>query len=94
LDIVVPMAYTTEAKWLDQQIKNMKKMLPRNQLIYCGIAPFLSLSPENIYDQIQTIRKNSIGGMVMFSLAYLSDEVLNLLRLGPFREKAILPHKY
>jgi uncharacterized lipoprotein YddW (UPF0748 family) len=94
LDIVAPMAYTTESKWVGEQMVNMKKMLPRNQLIYCGLAPFLSLSPENLFEQIQTVRANSISGIIMFSLAYLSDEVLHLLKLGPFREKALLPHKY
>jgi uncharacterized lipoprotein YddW (UPF0748 family) len=93
IDVIAPMAYTTESKWLDDQIKNMKKIIYNNYRIYCGIAPFLNLDPESLYDQIQTIRENSIGGMVMFSLGYLSDEILYLLKLGPFREKSLIPHK-
>jgi uncharacterized lipoprotein YddW (UPF0748 family) len=94
LDFIAPMAYSMDAKWIDQKVNEMRSKLGKNRNIYCGLAPFMGLTNEMLVEQINTIRNNSADGVIFFSLADLSDELIDYLKLGPFRERALIPHNY
>lgn len=87
LDFVCPMIYSDDIEWVDKMSKEFiekAKVIP----VAPGIAPFMKIPPNNIMYQIIALRKNGAAGVVMFALHSVTDDLINALKKGPFREVA------
>jgi uncharacterized lipoprotein YddW (UPF0748 family) len=91
LDVVSPMAYSTDASWVVASTETVAKTARGKCYVYAGLAPFLKLTPEMLSEQIEKCRQFS-DGVIFFATHHLSDDLLRLLKIGPFRNKAVPPH--
>jgi uncharacterized lipoprotein YddW (UPF0748 family) len=95
IDYVVPMAYTQDLAELNRQIAQWKTVDPTLARVIPGLALFQESggqatmrSPELIREQFFLCRQQGARGTMFFSLQYLSDPLIDLLRTELYRTKA------
>ena len=71
LDVICPMAYTTDASVFAAQIAAAKQVAGSHPL-WAGIGAY-RLSAEQIVENAQTARRLGVGGIILFSYDSLAD---------------------
>jgi uncharacterized lipoprotein YddW (UPF0748 family) len=71
IDVVCPMAYTTDASIFATQIAAARQIAGAHPL-WAGIGAY-RLSPDQIVDNVQTARRLGVGGVILFSYDSLTD---------------------
>lgn len=71
LDVVCPMAYTTDSSVFASQIAIARDAAGPHP-IWAGIGAY-RLSPSQIADNVQTARRAGVGGVILFSYDSLAD---------------------
>ena len=93
IDFLYPMAYSTDVAAVRKHVAGMREIVPAAFPIFVGLAPYLGLSGGALIDQIEAAEQEGADGVVLFSLGQISDDMMRLLSLGPFRTPAIVPEK-
>ena len=70
---------------------DMREVVPPELPVFVGLAPYLGLSGDALLDQIEATQQEGADGVVLFSLSQISDDMMHLLSLGPFRTDAAVP---
>jgi len=85
VDFVVPMAYVSD-ETLRKALKEWKDFDPSLEKIIPGLSIYkrengkaVPKKAEDVIRQIQIVRENGAKGFVLFSLHYLSDEIISAL---------------
>jgi Uncharacterized protein conserved in bacteria len=73
VDVICPMAYTTDATIFAAQIAGAKQAAGSHPL-WAGIGAY-RLSSEQIVDNTQTARRLGAGGVILFSYDSLADSI-------------------
>lgn len=93
LDTLSPMTYTTSPGQLAQELAYIQKISLKGTLIYPGLG-LHNLGTEQLLEQMQVIRKAGGAGSTVFAAAYLNEDVLNVLKQGPYHQlDAQIPHR-
>jgi len=71
IDVICPMAYTTDASIFASQIAAAKQVTGSHPL-WAGIGAY-RLSAEQIVENAQTARRLGVGGIILFSYDSLAD---------------------
>jgi uncharacterized lipoprotein YddW (UPF0748 family) len=71
VDVVCPMAYTTDASLFAAQIASARRIAGTHPL-WAGIGAY-RLSRDQIVDNVQTARRLGVGGVILFSYDSLAD---------------------
>ena len=94
LDFILTMAYTSDnAQLKDRTIAGLT--VTENKIwVYPGLGVYVNTSDNNM-SQVQLTRNLGTTGVAMFSTIHLlkEQEKLDDLRVGPFREPAIIPQR-
>jgi hypothetical protein len=85
------MAYSTDIDAVRRDVAGVRERVPAQLPVFVGLAPYLGLSGDALLEQIQATQEESGDGVVLFSLSQISDQMMHLLRLGPFRRAAKVP---
>lgn len=95
IDFVIPMAYTMDTAELGRQIDQWKTVDPALDRIVPGLSLYQktpqgtqSRPVELVFQQRELCAAKGARGNVYFSLQYLSDELADALRRGPYAEKS------
>ncbi len=91
VDFLCPMAYSTDVGAVRKNVGDMREIVPPALPIFVGLAPYLGLSGDALLDQIEATQQEGADGVVLFSLSQISDDMMHLLSLGPFRADAAVP---
>jgi len=91
VDFLCPMAYSTDVGAVRNNVARMREIVPPALPIFVGLAPYLGLSGDALLDQIEATQQEGADGVVLFSLSQISDDMMHLLALGPFRMPAAVP---
>jgi len=91
VNFLVPMIYTVNSEWVTEAIGKMRGITGEQFPLYIGLAPFLKLTPSQLLLQIELSRESNANGVILFSSSSITDEQLQLLSIGPFRKKALIP---
>ncbi len=91
VDFMMPMTYTDDLAALDERMTEMNRRLEgaeRAALTPCVIAPGARIAdPLTWLRQIQMQRESAPAGMIFFHYAFFSDPLIELLGIGPYRER-------
>ena len=71
LDVVCPMAYTTDASLFASQVATVRELAGAHEM-WAGIGAY-RLSPAQIADNVQAARRAGAGGIILFSYDSLTD---------------------
>ena len=71
LDVVCPMAYTTDASIFAAQLAKVRELAGAHP-VWAGIGAY-RLSPAQIVDNVQTARRIGAAGIILFSYDSLTD---------------------
>jgi len=71
VDVICPMAYTTDAATFANQISSVR-LAANTHPVWAGIGAY-RLSPAQIVDNVQTARRLGAGGVILFSYDSLAD---------------------
>lgn len=71
IDVVCPMAYTTDANVFTTQIASAKELAGTHG-VWAGIGAY-RLSPAQIVTAVQSARRQGVGGIILFSYDSLTD---------------------
>ncbi len=91
VDFLCPMAYSTDVGAVRKNVGDMREIVPPQLRVLVGLAPYLGLSGDALLDQIEAAQQEGADGVVLFSLSQISDDMMHLLSLGPFRTDAAVP---
>lgn len=94
VDVVTSMLYTSKAEelatWLSWETDGYK----RPNLLYPVLGPHrMNDATWESLSQIQTLQQRQQPGVIFFAMSHLKPGMLEALAEGPFRRKAILPHR-
>ena len=90
IDFVCPMEYSSDVEHVKKKIKMQEDVVKGRTCLYHGLGRFMMPNTFELLKQLETARDTD--GTCMFSLNSLSDADFEVLKNGPYREKAILPH--
>ncbi|MDI6829633.1 MAG: family 10 glycosylhydrolase, partial [Armatimonadota bacterium] len=94
LDFLAPMSYTGGAKDFQRQICKAAESIGYLSFLAPGIGMFyLGKDPNQMIEQISISRTSPVAGVSLFASAYLDENHLKMLELGPFRKRATLPFR-
>jgi uncharacterized lipoprotein YddW (UPF0748 family) len=71
VDVVCPMAYTTDAVAFASQIATVRQAAGRHP-VWAGIGAY-RLSPDQIAENVRSARRVGAGGVILFSYDSLTD---------------------
>lgn len=93
LDFIVTMAYTTDNGVLRTNTTKGLENTKNSVYMYPGLGIWVN-TPQNVLSQTQLTRQLGTTGVAMFSTIHLlnAPEKLEVLKKGPFREPAVIPH--
>ncbi len=83
LDVVCPMAYTTDVAVFRTQISNVKQ-LAGSRRVWAGIGAY-QLSPAATVDNIRTARELGADGIILFSYDNLNSQYVEMVANAAFR---------
>jgi uncharacterized lipoprotein YddW (UPF0748 family) len=93
LDFVSPMMYARTPEELDLWLDWESDWGQRADLLYPILgAHQTQRKTSELFNQLGLLQQRNIPGVSIFAVRNLSDEVLRLLKLGPFRNPAMAPH--
>lgn len=94
IDWAAPMLYTSKPEDLERWVGWETDGGRRDNLLYpiLGVHRFARF--ENLFEQIELLRRLHQPGLSIFAMAHFAQDRLGELRLGPFREPAVLPHRH
>ncbi len=93
LDFVAPMMYARTAEELDLWLDWESNWGKRADLLYPILgAHQTQRKTAELFNQLALLQQRNIPGVSIFAVRNLSDEVLRLLKVGPFRTPATVPH--
>jgi uncharacterized lipoprotein YddW (UPF0748 family) len=73
LDIVVPMAYTTDQARFEELVRRARAAAGRRERVWAGIGAYLNPADRTV-DMIDTARAEDVGGVVLFSYDWVVGE--------------------
>ncbi len=92
IQYVSHMLYTSEPKdldlWLDWETEHGKRL----DLLYPILGPLRFKRHDDLYPQLELLRRRMIPGSSLFALAHFDRASLPELTEGPYRLPAVLPH--
>lgn len=88
-----PMIYQDDANVVEREVKALTNLAQNRALQYPSLGVHAMTDPYQLIEQIEIIRTNGIAGMRVFAYPHLKQEHFKALIEGPFREKAIPPHR-
>ncbi|MEW6048953.1 MAG: discoidin domain-containing protein, partial [Bacillota bacterium] len=92
VDFLNNMAYTANLWELEEHTGQMVKLSEGRSLLYAGLGVWLN-DPEQLMEQIALVREQGLPGVTLFASVHLTEEKIEALTNGPFRERALLPHR-
>ncbi len=92
-DYLSPMIYQDDAKVVEREVKAIADLTKNYALQYPSLGVHAMTDPYQLIEQIEIIRHNGIAGIRVFAYPHLKQEHLKALIEGPFRNKAIPPHR-
>ena len=94
VDFVCPMDYTTDLKTFDLWTRGQARLVANKVPFYPGIGSYRLGSAWRVVNQIAAARANGAHGMTFFQLNdVFLEKYLPLLGKGPFRHRAVPPHR-
>jgi uncharacterized lipoprotein YddW (UPF0748 family) len=91
VNFLAPMAYSNSTEWVAESVTRMRSIVGEKFPLFVGLAPYLKLTPSMLLQQIEQCRDLKTSGIILFSSSNLSEEQLQLLKIGPFRMKSTPP---
>jgi uncharacterized lipoprotein YddW (UPF0748 family) len=94
VDYLCPMLYTEDTALFQQRLDRELASLPEElrRRLYPGLGAYkLVHRAPRLVEQVEVVRRKGLQGVCFFSFEYLTDEMVRLLREGPFREPALPP---
>ncbi|NOU74123.1 family 10 glycosylhydrolase [Paenibacillus sp. LMG 31458] len=89
VDVVIPQAYYSSPFAVRESVQLHKNELQPGNLVYSGIYPmYIRLGALETVDQVLAARDLD-NGTVIFAFGQASNEAIRVLRMGPWRTKAI-----
>lgn len=89
VDVVIPQAYYSNSIAIRESVQLHRNQLQPGNLVYSGIYPmYIRLGAHDTVDQVLAARDLD-KGTVIFAFGQASDEAIRVLRMGPWRTKAI-----
>ncbi len=92
-DYLSPMIYQDDANVVEREVKAITELIKNRALQYPSLGVHAMTDPYQLIKQIEIIRNSGIAGMRIFAYPHLKQEHFRALIEGPFREKAIPPHR-
>lgn len=89
LDFLCPMIYYTDEFMIGRASSEIKSVTGNKCGMYAGLELFETTPALHLLKQIQAAEENGANGIILFSLNQLTDEAIELLGKGPFREREI-----
>ncbi len=94
IDFVIPMAYSANISYFTLNVAEWKSEVPGG---FDRVIPGLAVADfdqsdeplkpvDNILNEISIVKLGGARGVVLFSIDYIDDEILNSLRQGPFSD--------
>jgi uncharacterized lipoprotein YddW (UPF0748 family) len=89
VDVVIPQAYYSSSPEIRESVQLHKNELLQGNLVYSGIYPmYIRLGAQETVEQVLAARDLDHGS-VIFAFGQASDEAIQALRMGPWRNNAI-----
>jgi uncharacterized lipoprotein YddW (UPF0748 family) len=89
VDVVIPQAYYASSSEVRESVQLHKNELLPGNLVYSGIYPmYVRLGAQDTVNQVLAARDLD-NGSVIFAFGQASEEVIQALRTGPWRNNAI-----
>lgn len=93
MDFMAGMSFGRSADSVAADTTAMIDIVDGKTLIYTGVyAPFLSLSPGTLVDQIEAVRGAGAQGVSVFAWGQVSNPFIEAQNEGPYRLTADAPH--
>lgn len=89
VDTLSPMSYATDTERLTELAGYVKDASNNKALIYPGLA-IRQLDTANFLEQLDTVRSLGMVGNTLFAMAHLSNDKLEILETGPYRNKSLV----
>jgi len=94
LDFVCPMNYTTDAKNFDGMTREQMRFVGKRVPVYPGIGSFRLPAAWRVVEQVRLAREAGSAGVTFFELNdVFLERFLPVLGSGPFRSRAVPPHR-
>ena len=94
LDFVCPMNYTTDASVFERKTRAQMALVGKKVPVYPGVGSFRLPAAWRAVEQIAAARDLGAPGVTFFELNdVFLERTLPALAAGPFRAKAVPPHK-
>lgn len=94
VDWASPMLYTSKPEELERWVNWETNNGGRENLLYPILGVHRMARFENLFEQIDLLRRMHQPGLSIFAMAHFAQDRFSELRLGPFREPAVLPHRH
>jgi len=88
LDEIFTMSYTPDAETVRNDAELLAHISPKGRRAYVGLGPYQKFRPEILLKEIEYVREAGVDGVCLFAFQALTDEQIDALKKGPFRNKA------
>ena len=93
INYISPMMYTSDFRDLDLWMEWETDQEQRHDVIYPIIgAHKLGQNSLEMLNQIHMLRQRNANGVSIFASSQLTGNMLKALQVGPFKQKAVVPH--
>lgn len=93
LDFICPMEYQPDVELLKTDVTRTEGMVDGKIALYHGLGHYLLPGPFEMLKQVELMHDINSDGLKLFALNSMKERDYNVLKAGPFREKAVLPHE-
>lgn len=93
INFISPMMYTQDFRELDLWMDWETDDNSRHEVMYPIIgAHKMGQNSLELLNQVQMLRQRNANGMSIFASSQLTGNMLKSLQVGPFKQKALIPH--
>lgn len=89
VDTLSPMSYATNPEKLTELAGYVNETCKNKALVYPGLA-IRQLDTSGFLEQLDTVRSLGMVGSTLFAMAHLSEDKLDILETGPYRNKSLV----
>ena len=93
LDVVIPMTYSSRVNEMKGFTVWVNTFILRNLPVYAGLQGFNLSDTASLVQQVEIARKAGFQGVAIFAYPYLNDDMLTVLKNGPFHQPTAAPDR-
>jgi uncharacterized lipoprotein YddW (UPF0748 family) len=93
MDFITPMVYSADSKYVANTTEGFLNNMKSPVLSYIGLAPFIGFTDDLLVNQVNGVYEKGSAGQVQFAYHNLKDTHFAAMKIGPQRDKAVVPHR-